>query len=501
MATARVVAAVRRSTSVIPPFEAIPTGPQQGQDRSTSRPRRGLSPARRSRTSTRRRQWRGRRRTLTTVRVLHLSWEYPPLVYGGLGRHVHALAEAQAAAGHDVVVVTPHPGTEGLRVRRGRERRARGARAARRPRGAAARALPGLDDGAQPRDHPRRARPRPHAGAPRWCTRTTGWWRTPRPTCARRSRCRSSPRCTRPRPAATRAGCPTTSARRSTRIEWWLTFESRRVIACSQHMRWEVDPALRAAGRQGRRAAQRHRPRRVDHRRPTRSPRPASAMAPTARSCCSPAGSSGRRACTRSSRRCRGCAAGSPVCVSSSWARARSGGARGAGAPPARLAVGALRRAGSTEGGAALGRRPPPTSRSCPASTSRSAWWRSRRPRSARRSSWPTPAGSPRSSSTARPAWCSPRSTPRRWPTPSPRCCATRCSPAASYAPSREVVERDYSWPTSPPRTVAVYERAVRRGARAAGRARRAPAPPALRRSSARQQPAPRRHLSTTERR
>ena len=48
------------------------------------------------------------------MRVLHLSWEYPPLVYGGLGRHVHALAEAQAAAGPDVVVVTPHPGTEGL---------------------------------------------------------------------------------------------------------------------------------------------------------------------------------------------------------------------------------------------------------------------------------------------------------------------------------------------------------------------------------------------------
>lgn len=38
--------------------------------------------------------------------MLHLSWEYPPLVYGGLGRHVHALAEAQAAAGHEVTVVT-----------------------------------------------------------------------------------------------------------------------------------------------------------------------------------------------------------------------------------------------------------------------------------------------------------------------------------------------------------------------------------------------------------
>ena len=40
------------------------------------------------------------------MRILHRSWEYPPVVYGGLGRHVHALAEAQAALGHDVVVLT-----------------------------------------------------------------------------------------------------------------------------------------------------------------------------------------------------------------------------------------------------------------------------------------------------------------------------------------------------------------------------------------------------------
>lgn len=40
------------------------------------------------------------------VRILHVSWEYPPLVYGGLGRHVHALAEAQAALGHEVIVIT-----------------------------------------------------------------------------------------------------------------------------------------------------------------------------------------------------------------------------------------------------------------------------------------------------------------------------------------------------------------------------------------------------------
>jgi glycogen(starch) synthase len=40
------------------------------------------------------------------VRVLMLSWEYPPLVVGGLGRHVDALARELAAAGHDVRVVT-----------------------------------------------------------------------------------------------------------------------------------------------------------------------------------------------------------------------------------------------------------------------------------------------------------------------------------------------------------------------------------------------------------
>jgi glycogen synthase len=40
------------------------------------------------------------------VRILQLSWEYPPLVYGGLGRHVHGLAQAQAALGHEVTVLT-----------------------------------------------------------------------------------------------------------------------------------------------------------------------------------------------------------------------------------------------------------------------------------------------------------------------------------------------------------------------------------------------------------
>ncbi|MBQ0905358.1 glycosyltransferase family 4 protein [Micromonospora sp. U21] len=42
------------------------------------------------------------------LRVLMLSWEYPPVLVGGLGRHVHALSVALAAAGHDVTVVTRH---------------------------------------------------------------------------------------------------------------------------------------------------------------------------------------------------------------------------------------------------------------------------------------------------------------------------------------------------------------------------------------------------------
>ncbi|TAM89506.1 MAG: glycosyltransferase family 1 protein [Jatrophihabitans sp.] len=68
-----------------------------------------------------------RRRGLVwrAVRVLLLSWEYPPLVVGGLGRHVQALARELAAAGHDVRVVTRGEApaatdetVDGVRVRR-----------------------------------------------------------------------------------------------------------------------------------------------------------------------------------------------------------------------------------------------------------------------------------------------------------------------------------------------------------------------------------------------
>ncbi|HMA47299.1 MAG TPA: glycosyltransferase family 4 protein, partial [Frankiaceae bacterium] len=56
------------------------------------------------------------------MRVLTLSWEYPPLVYGGLGRHVGALTRALAAEGHAVTAATQGAGgdevDEGVQVLR-----------------------------------------------------------------------------------------------------------------------------------------------------------------------------------------------------------------------------------------------------------------------------------------------------------------------------------------------------------------------------------------------
>ena len=38
-----------------------------------------------------------------------ISWEYPPVMVGGLGRHVHSLATELVAAGHEVVVLSRQP--------------------------------------------------------------------------------------------------------------------------------------------------------------------------------------------------------------------------------------------------------------------------------------------------------------------------------------------------------------------------------------------------------
>jgi glycogen synthase len=49
------------------------------------------------------------RKRASDMKILMVSWEYPPVVIGGLGRHVHHLSTALAAAGHDVVVLSRQP--------------------------------------------------------------------------------------------------------------------------------------------------------------------------------------------------------------------------------------------------------------------------------------------------------------------------------------------------------------------------------------------------------
>ena len=145
-----------------------------------------------------------------SLRILMLSWEYPPVLVGGLGRHVHALATRLAA---------------------GRPRGHRGdpARARARP---WTRWSTGVRVVRAPEDPPRIPLDTPHllawtmafnhtltrdraarhrrASSTTWSTPTTGSSPTPPSPCGTTWASRWWPRCTPPRPAGTRAGCPAT---------------------------------------------------------------------------------------------------------------------------------------------------------------------------------------------------------------------------------------------------------------------------------------------------
>jgi glycogen(starch) synthase len=53
------------------------------------------------------------------VRVLIVSWEFPPLIVGGLGRHVAALGRELDVLGHEVCVLTRGTGPEPIEERAG----------------------------------------------------------------------------------------------------------------------------------------------------------------------------------------------------------------------------------------------------------------------------------------------------------------------------------------------------------------------------------------------
>jgi glycogen(starch) synthase len=177
------------------------------------------------------------------MRVLMVSWEYPPVVVGGLGRHVHALATALAAAGHQVTVVTRHGDGAPL------DEVSDGVRIVRAPQDpplfpfstgtllawtmsmnhaltrAALRVAAEHDAAGQPVEvvhghdwlvtHAA-VTLKHHLGVPLVATvhateagRHSGWLP------AELNRCIHS-------------------------VEWWLTYEARRVLVCSGYMRWEV---------------------------------------------------------------------------------------------------------------------------------------------------------------------------------------------------------------------------------------------------------------------
>ena len=169
---------------------------------------------------------------------MHLSWEYPPVVYGGLGRHVHALAEAQVAAGHDVVVVTQHSGDPAEAL----DERVNGVRIVRAPYEPMRLTADELLGWASGFNHAlgRAALQVGHDWHPDvvhghdWLVAHAG--ATVRAAFAV------------PLVAtvhATEAGrhqgwLPGELSRGIHGVEWWFTFEARRVIACSAHMGWEV---------------------------------------------------------------------------------------------------------------------------------------------------------------------------------------------------------------------------------------------------------------------
>lgn len=173
------------------------------------------------------------------MRILHLTWEYPPVVYGGLGRHVHALAESQAKLGHEVVVVTQvDPGSPLDQI-------INGVRVVRVPPDAP---IVPLDE-----EHLlswvasfESALTRGVIGlAQQWCADVIHGhdWMVAHAASAARDLMKAPLVMTM---HATEAGrhqgwLPTSLSRTIHAIEWWATYQAQQVIVCSEYMRWEVD--------------------------------------------------------------------------------------------------------------------------------------------------------------------------------------------------------------------------------------------------------------------
>jgi glycogen(starch) synthase len=178
-------------------------------------------------------------------RVLMLSWEYPPVVVGGLGRHVHALATSLAAAGHEVTVVSRHAPGAPL------EEYAEGVRIVRAPEDPPLfpLATPSLLAWTMAFNHTlTRAALRAAEGAEFDVIHAHDWLVTH--TAVTLKEHLNLPLVATVH--ATEAGrhqgwLPGEMNRCIHSVEWWLGHEAQRVLVCSEYMKWEVTRLLELA--------------------------------------------------------------------------------------------------------------------------------------------------------------------------------------------------------------------------------------------------------------
>jgi len=169
------------------------------------------------------------------MRVLMLSWEYPPVVVGGLGRHVHALASSLAAGGHEVTVVTRH--AEGVPYDELRD----GVRIIRAPQDPPLVPMSDLLAWTMALNHALlRAALRANLAPPDVIHAHD--WLVAHAAAGLKERYGTALVATM---HATEAGrhqgwLPGPLNRAIHTVEWWLSYEARRVLTCSAYMGWEV---------------------------------------------------------------------------------------------------------------------------------------------------------------------------------------------------------------------------------------------------------------------
>lgn len=176
------------------------------------------------------------------MRVLILSWEYPPKVFGGLGRHVHALSRAMVAAGHEVTVVT-QLGTEVDGSPAPLEEIREGVRVVRVPEDPPLVPFTELLAWTMAFNHAiaRRALQVAAEGPGFDVVHAHDWLVTHAAKTVKDVLDLPLVATVHATEAGRHQGWlpgPVNQAIHS--VEWWLTYEARRVITCSSHMRWEV---------------------------------------------------------------------------------------------------------------------------------------------------------------------------------------------------------------------------------------------------------------------